>query len=475
MIFESKINSIFFFPSIKNGLYDYKIPIKSDLKSFIDNKKFELPSSLLEYILYKIIKKQTLNKNFINKDIALITEKYLTIFKNRNNLINSNKKHLIILFQGEKTKKWNLIIFLKFMEQIRNNINLGLKLPIITKIISSNMNSDDDNYILNKTMDELENIFDFKMPDDVNFEVDSINISENINTSIFLINLIDGLISKNDIYLNSFIKELFNEKMISSINDKNNISEIKNNYINHFNSLCKINVNLENILFDYENELNEYLLNINNNKEINTLNNFQNNIDELNSEDEEEALRIMEEHIKESKRIKKEKIETLNYNKKLNLEGVNIFGVIKEEDNESSSNSIETLSHNRKKIKKEKFKIESRNNDKKNKSFNINNNLYIANISKQNKKISDNILDELKEAIKEFEFEQNTICKTEANNINNKNENMIKQYKTHHIKHKNNKRYLSYILTRKERNGIKIILFSKENERIKNRKKIKGE
>ena len=52
MIFESKINSIFFFPSIKNGLYDYKIPIKSDLKSFIDNKKFELPSSLLEYILF---------------------------------------------------------------------------------------------------------------------------------------------------------------------------------------------------------------------------------------------------------------------------------------------------------------------------------------------------------------------------------------------------------------------------------------
>jgi hypothetical protein len=139
------------------------------------------------------------------------------------------------------------------------------------------MDSDDDNYILNKAMDELENIFDFKMPDDVNFEVDSLNISEHINTSIFIINFIDGLISKNDINLNSFIKELFNEKMISSINDKNNNSDIKKNYINHFNSFCQIYDNFENILFDYENELNEYLLNINNNKEINTLNNFQNN------------------------------------------------------------------------------------------------------------------------------------------------------------------------------------------------------
>jgi hypothetical protein len=208
------------------------------------------------------------------------------------------------------------------LEQIRNNINLGLKVPIITKIISSNMNSDDDNYILNKAMDELENIFDFRIPDDVNFEVDSINISEHINTSIFLINFIDGLISKNDINLNSFIKKLFNEKMISSINDKNKYTDIKKNYINHFNSFCKINDNLENILFDYENELNEYLLNINNNKKINILNDFQNNIDELNSEDEEEALRIMEEHNKESKRIKKEKIKTLNNNNNINLKSI---------------------------------------------------------------------------------------------------------------------------------------------------------
>ena len=231
MSFESKINSIIFFPSIKNGLYDYDFPIKSEIKNFFENKKFELSSSLLEYIIYKNIKKQFLDNNFINKDIALITEKYLTLLKNRDklnsvlkgNLINLNKKHLIILFQNEKTQKWNLIIFLNFKEQIKNNIDLGLKLPIITKIISSNSNSDDDNYILNKTMDDLENIFDFKIPDDINFEVDSINISEYINTSIFLFNFINGLISKNDTNLNSYVKELFNEKMISSINDKNYI------------------------------------------------------------------------------------------------------------------------------------------------------------------------------------------------------------------------------------------------------------
>ena len=478
MSFESKINSIIFFPSIKNGLYDYKIPLKSDLKSFIENKKFELSSPLLEYIIYKNIKNQIINNNFINNDIALITEKYLTLHKNRNNFINSNKKHLIILYQNEMTQKWNLIIFLKFMEQIKININLGLKIPIITKIISSNINSDDDNYILNKTMDELENIFNFKIPDDVNFEVDSINISEHINTSIFIINFINGLISKKESNLNSYIKELFNEKMISSINDKNNNNDIKKNYINHFNSFRKINENLKNILFDCENELNEYLLNINNNINFanNTLKDFQNNIDDLNSEDEEEALRIMEEHNKESKRIKKEKIKTLNNNNNLNLKSINKFGIIKEEDNESSSNSFESLSHNKKRIKKENFKNVTRNN-KKNNSFNIKNNINIANISNQNKisnkKINDNILDELKESIKEFEFDQKIICKTEVNNINNKNENMIKPYKINHIKHKKNRKYLSDILARKERNGIEILLISKENEKIKNRKKNK--
>ena len=84
-------------------------------------------------------------------------------------------------------------------------------------------------------MDDLENIFDFKIPDDVNFEVDSINISEYINTSIFVINFIIGLISKNDTNLNSYVKELFNEKMISSINDKNyKNDDIKKNYIIRF-------------------------------------------------------------------------------------------------------------------------------------------------------------------------------------------------------------------------------------------------
>ena len=84
-------------------------------------------------------------------------------------------------------------------------------------------------------MDDLENIFDFKIPDDINFEVDSINISEYINTSIFLFNFINGLISKNDTNLNSYVKELFNEKMISSINDKNyKNDDIKKNYIIRF-------------------------------------------------------------------------------------------------------------------------------------------------------------------------------------------------------------------------------------------------
>jgi hypothetical protein len=68
--------------------------------------------------------------------------------------------------------------------QIKGYFDINNKRPIIAKILSSNLNSDEDDFILNDTMDKLENSFDFKSPDDIQFEVDSFNISEQPNTGI---------------------------------------------------------------------------------------------------------------------------------------------------------------------------------------------------------------------------------------------------------------------------------------------------
>ena len=146
--------------------------------------------------------------------------------------------------------------------------------------------------------------------------------------------------------------------------------------MNYFNSFNKINNICENILPTYEKELIEYLkknkdyekyFNGNNivmKNELSQINEMSNNEDndfgkgknivfidndscdddfDLSSEDEEEALRIMEYQSKKSERTKFIK----HYAKdRINLESENykINGIIKEEENESSSESIQQIS-----------------------------------------------------------------------------------------------------------------------------------
>ena len=80
-------------------------------------------------------------------------------------------------------------------------------------------------------------------------------------------------------------------------------------------------------------------------------------IDDLNSDEEEEALKIMERENEEAKSQLKgdRKLRQRLYKQKLRLKNLNMykeFGVIKEEDNESESESIELFS----KLKEEKEK-----------------------------------------------------------------------------------------------------------------------
>ena len=524
MDIESILSTTIFFNTIKDGSCDYTTPMKSSLTRFDIDKSYEPSQSLFEYLCYKIIKNK-IKEGQINTETILITEKFLTSFNCKKIFLKSkaiHKKHIIIFLQNKMTLKWNLLIFLNLEEQIKNCFDETKKQPITAKIISSNSNSEEDDYVLNSTMDKLENTFDFKSPDDIQFEVDSINISDQPNTCIFLLNFIEGLIVQNDENMALYIKKLYDEG--------SNTTDI--NSRNYFNSFNILNEHFENIYIKYQNELNEYckknkniimnfdaekimngnneIFNIENNTDINekeikniedneTINggneivNGMNKInldknskklkddidiikleqdedidnDDLNSDEEEEALKIMERENEEAKSQLKgdRKLRQRLYKQKLRLKNLNMykeFGVIKEEDNESESESIELFSKLKeekekkalnesikktllKSIEEKKNKIIIKNNKKdnpedntklvlnteennninnKNDEINYNYNYNYNDIekekrSKSEKSIKLSILRDLEEAIEEFELEQESPVKNkESKNIN---------------------------------------------------------
>jgi hypothetical protein len=231
--------------------------MKSSITKFDIDKSYEPSQSLFEYLCYKIVKKKLL-EGHINSETVLITEKFLTTFNCKKIFIKTNaihKKHIIIFLQNKLTSKWNLIAFLNLEEQLRQCFDEKNKQPIIAKIISSNSNSDEDDFILNSTMDKLENTFNFKSPDDIQFEVDSINISDQPNTSIFLLNFIEQLIIQDDENISGYIKKLYDE-------GSNNLDPDSRNYFNSFNNISE---EFENIYTRYQNELNEYFKKTKNN------------------------------------------------------------------------------------------------------------------------------------------------------------------------------------------------------------------
>ena len=569
MDIEETLNSIIFFPSIKNGSFDYTTPMKSSLIKFDIDKTYEPSESLFEYLCYKIVKKK-LSKGSINSETVLITEKFLTSYNCKKVFIKTKaiqKKNIIIFLQNKETSKWNLIAFLNLEEQLKNCFNDQSKQLITAKMISSNSNSDEDDFILNSTMDKLENTFDFKSPDDIQFEVDSINISDQPNTCIFLLNFIEGLIVQNDENLPLYIKKLYDE-------GSNTMDPNSRNYFNSFNLLGE---NFENIYIKYQNELNAYcrknknniinfdiekimngnneIFNIESNSEINKKNEkngntdalangmdkikFENNAnnqflkdeldmikieqdddidDDLNSDEEEEALKIMERENEETKsqiREQERKLKQKIYKQKLRLKNINMykdFGVIKEEDNESESESIDLFS----KFKEEKEKnmndnkksIKKSIEDKKNKSFkkstnnsksnsenntnivlktenNIlcakdneiekeifdknNENIGVEQKSKSEKSIKLSVLKDLEEAIEEFESEQDPNKNNEEKNNKKKNDIKNNNYiiENKQIEKKNSIKNESIIDAKiKEKKYINIF---KENLDIKKR------
>ena len=430
---ESILKNILFFSSVKEGLYDYSIPLNENISSFNLDKRTPLTYPFFEYLCLNTLKQLIIQKKKINTDILIITDQFLLEQNCKEILLKNNanhKKNIIICIQNQNNLKWSLIAFLDLENQIKNYFDINKKKPIIAKILSSNINSDEDDFILNDTMDKLETSFDFKSPDDIQFEVDSFNISEQPNTGIFLLNFLSGLITQEDSNIFNFIKKLYEE----GTNNTNSES------VFYFNTFNNISEEIINICENYQQEFNEYLKNNNINLD-----------DELNSDEEEEALKIMEKENEEAKslmRQKERKMRQKLYKQKLrekDMEMYKEFGVIKEEDNESESESIDYFSKMKEeeRIKKSQIlnnlnvniNINLNNNSNNDNNININNNQNIEEIkpnilkvdedlqikkqSQSEKKIKLTGLLELKEAIQEFESEQDLVKNTEEN-INHK-------------------------------------------------------
>ena len=462
---ESTLKNLLFFQSVKDGIFDYSTPLKSSISNFNSDKTKEPSQSLFEYICYKEIKKLISEKNKIDNNTLIITEQFL-ISKNSKEIIKkntNNKKNIIICIQNIQTLKWNIIAFLNIEEQMKSYFDKNKKNLLKVKIISSNTNSDEDDYILNDIMDKIENNFDFKIPEDIQFEVDSFNINDQPSTAIFIINFIKQLIIQDESKIPEFIQKLYDEGS-NNTNSENKVL---------FNSFNDISEEMKNIYETYNNELNEYLknnkININTLEEKEKLN--DNLDDDLNSDEEEEALKIMERENEEAKHLMRQKERKLRqklYKQKLkekNMIMYKEFGVIKEEDNESESESIDFFGKMKEK-EEERIKYKENKNNKnssknnqilnnlnvnininvnnshnideiKNNFFNTENNIQTKNQSKSEKNIKLSVLKELEEAIQEFELEQEPIKITE-DNIKIKKEEIKNNSKELNEKPKNN-------------------------------------
>ena len=362
------IGQTLFFTSIKNNIFDYSLPIKTGLNKFCNSPRAEASPSLFEYLCYKIIQKN-LKENKVNNEVAIISEKFLSSKNckmNINKVKSIKKKFILIPIRNEITKKWNALIFVHLERQIIQYMNQMNQEPIIAKIISANINSEEDDYILNTTMDRIETAFNFTSPEDIQFEVDSINISDQPNTSVFLLNFIEGLvIQKNSEGIMNYIMKLYDESSNSNIIGNNNyfISFNKENPI--FNGLGK----------EYKKELDEYLK-IKEKKEDNIkIKNIKMERAEIDMEidSEEEAFKIIAKENEEIRRQMEE--QDLLFSLKMNdknfseFNNNNILGQIQEVENESDDSEKKSdinenkISKSLKINKSEKKNIGNNNNE----------------------------------------------------------------------------------------------------------------
>ena len=435
----SPLSNTLFFTSLKNLSFDYTLPLKSSLNHFCREQIGEASRNLFEYLCYKIVQKQITEKG-INEQVAIISEKFLLskdCITNLSKLNASQKKFIFIPIFNTSTHKWNAIIFVHLDHQILQYKNKTPTEPIVAKIISSNINSEEDDYLLNTTMDKIENSFNFTSPEDIQFEVDSINICDQPNTSVFLLNFIEGLVSQEndtDIIMN-YIMKLYDES--------SNTNSIGSN--NYFVSFNKENVLFQNLIENYINEIKIYaknngLLDNKNNDDINLTNIFElikfqpEEEDEIESE--EEALKIVEKNNEEAlKQMEEQELFftnnmnppfILNMGEANNSQPNTILGLIQEVENESDEDTEQNNNINNKSlIKRDDANINTEEEDGNNESKLTTDNKEKNEDNEDNNNRDENI-------IKDNNLEQsndisNGQIKTEKENNNIKDENIVEE------------------------------------------------
>ena len=396
----TSLDKVLYFTSIKNSSFDFSLPIKKNLLKFTAEGRAETSPYLFEYLCYKIAQKKISEKKVINPEISIISEKYLSLaIENKINSIK--KKYVFIPIRNAISRKWNAVIFIHLEKQIAQYMKQINEEPIIAKIISSNINSEEDDYILNTTMDRIESTFNFSSPEDIQFEVDSINISDQPNTSVFLINFIEGLLEQDsDEDIMNYIMKLYDET--------SNTNAIGSN--NYFISFNKENELFKDILQIYEKDLDDYMKSKGDKEDIKLL-----KIEEDDIDSEEEALKIIakenediRKQMEEQERIFNMKMNDPNFridNDDTNYKNKNYLGQIQEADNESEDESDKRSNINNKSLKLSKS-LKKRND---NNAFN-------------DDKIKNMLKGKLIEISKEFKDIDNNKNKETAdlnNNINN--------------------------------------------------------
>ena len=487
---SSQISNTLFFTSLNNSSFDYTIPLKLSFNRFCKENRGEASKNLFEYLCYKIVQKQLNNKG-INEQIAIISEKFLS---SKDCIINlskfnySQKKFILIPICHSVTHKWNAIIFVHLEHQILQYINKTSTEPIVAKIISSNINSEEDDYLLNTTMDKIENAFNFTSPEDIQFEVDSINICDQPNTSIFLLNFIEGLISQenNTDSIMNYIMKLYDES--------SNTNSIGSN--NYFVSFNKENEIFKDLISNYMNEIKIYAKNIgidiDNNSNINQSNIFdlikfrKEEDDEF--ENEEEAYKLVAKDNEESlKQMEEQELFfSNNINGPFNMEEMNmnnmpqktILGLIQEVENESDEDTEQKDNiNNNSLIKKDDININSEDEEGNSKS-NISNNIEEKN---ENSKINEDINNN-KENINDNLDNKIIETKEKDKNDNKKDDKILKEEnkkenKENKDENKKINEGINKELKNSENNGIKQGKITNNNNRniLQNYRNIKTE
>ena len=399
----NQISNTLFFTSLKDSSFDYTIPLKLSFNRFCKENRGEASKSLFEYLCYKIIKKEINNKG-INEQIAIISEKFLSskdCIINLSKLNYTQKKFILIPICHSVTHKWNAIIFVHLERQILQYINKTSTEPIVAKIISSNVNSEEDDYLLNTTMDKIENAFNFTSPEDIQFEVDSINICDQPNTSIFLLNFIEGLISQenNTESIMNYIMKLYDES--------SNTNSIGSN--NYFVSFNKENEIFKDLISNYINEIKIYAKNNGIDIDNNSNDNNSNIFDKINFrkeeedefESEEEAYKIVAKDNEEAlKHMEEQELffaNNMNVPFNMNMEDINnmpqrtILGLIQEVENESDEDTEQKENNNNNSlIKKDDININSDEEEEIDKLDTINKNEEKNENPENNKDINNN-------------------------------------------------------------------------------------